>query len=130
MLPVNKRQMCIHWQAQIHASTSLIINNSETSSSKIRENLFSSWKQARIILFMNMKTGWIFKNRKNFKNLKELVKVFQSSVRVETNDYHQKMWREWPNIGLKIEPMSAGSCFCLFIYCQKFASLAQKTNIA
>jgi hypothetical protein len=38
MSPVNKRQMCIHWQAQIHASTSLIIRNSETSGSKIKEN--------------------------------------------------------------------------------------------
>jgi hypothetical protein len=35
MTPVNKTQMGIHWQAQIHATTtSLIISSSETSVSK------------------------------------------------------------------------------------------------
>jgi hypothetical protein len=37
MSPVNKMQMSIHCQAQIHASTSFIVSNSETSGSKIRE---------------------------------------------------------------------------------------------
>jgi hypothetical protein len=63
-----------------------------------------------MILFLNMKTGWILKLKKNL-NFKRLVKGFQSSVRIETNDSHQKMWREQPNIGLKIEPSLAGSCF-------------------
>ncbi len=44
MSPVNKRQMCINWQAQIHAtSSSLVISNFATSGSKIRET-WSSWK--------------------------------------------------------------------------------------
>jgi hypothetical protein len=38
-------------------------------------------------------------------------KVFETSVRIETNDYHQKMWKEQPNIGLKIKPTLVGPCY-------------------
>ncbi len=36
---------------------------------------------------------------------------FQVVLRMETNDSHQKMWREQPNIGFKIEPALAGFAF-------------------
>jgi hypothetical protein len=62
---VNESQMYIHWQGQIHATTtSLIINNSETSGSKIRENR-ASWKEAKMILFTNMKIKQIFETKIN-----------------------------------------------------------------
>jgi len=59
-------------------------------------------------LFMIMKIGRIFLTE--FLK-KEVVKVLQISVRIETNDSHQKMWREWSNIGLKVELALARSCF-------------------
>jgi hypothetical protein len=40
-----------------------------------------------------------------------MLKVLQISVRIETNDSHQKMWRELSNIGLKIKLALARSCF-------------------
>jgi hypothetical protein len=40
-----------------------------------------------------------------------MVKILQISVRIQTNDSHQKMRREGSNIGLKIEPALAGSYF-------------------
>jgi hypothetical protein len=55
-----------HFLLECHYYSPLIISNSETSGSKIRENP-SSWKQARMILFMNMKTRQIFKNKNKFK---------------------------------------------------------------
>jgi hypothetical protein len=61
-----------------------------------------------MILFMNMKVGRVFLID-FLKKLYKLVKVLKISVRIQTNNSHQKLWREWSNIALKIQPALAGS---------------------